>query len=132
MINFSKSKNEPSKKVLIVEDESTLRKAIKKKLEKENFQVFEAGNGVQGLEVAQQEKPDLILLDIVMPIKDGIQMLKELRQDEWGKTAEVIMLTNLSDATKELESFQKGVAEYLVKSDWKINDLVKKIKSKLL
>jgi DNA-binding response OmpR family regulator len=132
MITFNKFKEKPVKKILIVEDESTLRKAIKKKLEKEGFQVFEAANGVQGLDLAQKEKPDLVLLDIVMPVKDGIQMLRELRQDEWGKTVEVIMLTNLSDAKKELESFQQGVAEYLVKSDWKISDLVKKIKNKLL
>lgn len=67
-----------------------------------------------------------------MPIMDGIKMLGELRKDEWGKNAEVIILTNLSDATKELHSYQQGVVEYLVKSDWKIGDLVNKIKEKLL
>lgn len=132
MIGFNKNKKKNGKTILIVEDEGTLRKAIKKKLEKEGFEVFEAANGAKGLESALQKKPDLILLDMVMPIMDGLKMLKELRKDEWGENAEVIILTNLSDANKEMESFQKGVAEYLVKSDWKINDLVNKIKDKLL
>lgn len=129
--NKSKNNNLPKKKILIIEDEKTLRLAIRKKLEKEGFEVFEAGNGQTGLSTAIEIKPDLILLDVTMPIMDGIRMLDELRKDEWGKEAEVIILTNLSDANKELESFQKGVKDYLVKSDWKIADLVNKIKTKL-
>lgn len=125
----NKPKN--GKKILIVEDERPLRKAIRSKLEKEGYEVSEAANGLDGVKIAIEEHPDLILLDIVMPVMDGVKMLKELRKDEWGQEVEVIMLTNLTDAVKEMETFQSGVSEYLVKADWKIVDLVKKINQKL-
>ena len=119
------------KKILIVEDERSIRQAIVKKLNREGFQVIEEINGLEGLLLAQKNKPDLILLDIIMPEMDGVTMLKKLRQDKWGKGAEVIILTNLTEATKEVELFKQGVKDYLIKSDWKISDLVKKIKNKL-
>ncbi|PKL72755.1 response regulator [Candidatus Kuenenbacteria bacterium HGW-Kuenenbacteria-1] len=120
------------KRILIVEDEIALLSILHKKLESEEFTVFDAKNGEQGFEIALQEKPDLILLDIVMPVMDGITMLKKLRtESEWGKNAKVIMLTNLSDSEKVAEAMLFGFHSYLVKSDWKINDVVQKVKEKL-
>lgn len=93
--------------------------------------MLEAKNGEEGLEVALREHPDLILLDIIMPVMDGMTMLARLREDLWGKDAKVIMLTNLSDNEKVAETIAHGTYDYLVKSDWKLEDVVKKVRERL-
>lgn len=118
-------------KILIIEDECSLRKALADKFTKEGFMVIEAKDGEEGLKLALKEKPDLILLDIIMPKMDGITMLGKLREDKWGKDVRVIILTNLEDENKVMESVQKGAYDYLIKSDWKLEDVVKKAKEKL-
>lgn len=120
-----------SKKILIVEDEKTLLDVLVNKFNREGFSVSSAVNGKVGLNLALKEKPDLILLDIVMPVMDGMTMIEKLRQDKWGASAPVIILTNLNDADKVTEGIQRGVYDFLVKSNWKINDVVKKVKDKL-
>ena len=117
--------------ILIVEDEVLLLNALRDKLTREGFAVLEAKNGKQGLEIALSEHPDFILLDIVMPVMDGMTMLKKLRGDAWGKEAKVILLTNLSDPEKVFESIAREAYEYLVKSEWKIEDVVKMVRDKL-
>ena len=121
------------KKILIVEDEQDLREALTDKLTREGFSVLAAKNGEEGLKVALDARPDLILLDIVMPIMDGMTMMKKLREEnEWGKNVSIILLTNLS-ATDEIISgiVEDEPAYYLVKSDWKIGDVVKKVRERL-
>jgi len=113
--------------ILLVEDEVSLRQILAEKLRIEKFSVLEASNGREGLELSLERHPDLILLDIVMPVMDGLSMLQELRQDEWGANVPVILLTNLNDSTKEFESMEMGAFGYLVKADWKIDDVVTKI-----
>lgn len=120
------------KSILIVEDEKTLREILRDKLEISKFDVFEAKNGEEGLSISLEKHPDLILLDIIMPVMDGMTMLKKLREDEWGKNAQVLLLTNLTSAEKMTESIEQGVYHYLIKSDWKLHDLIKKIEDKLL
>lgn len=116
------------KRILIVEDEPSLLTILVDKLNREGFSCLEAKNGEEGLKVALREHPDLILLDIIMPVMDGMTMLYELRKDPWGKDAKVIFLTNLSEAEKVAESLSQGVFDYLVKSDWKLEDIVIKVK----
>jgi DNA-binding response OmpR family regulator len=114
--------------ILVVEDESVLRSILLMTLKGEGFFAIEAENGKEGLEVALENRPSLILLDIIMPEMDGIEMLKRLRKDKWGKTANVILLTNLGDSD-DIENAKKyGVTDYLVKSDWSIDELTKRIK----
>lgn len=123
-----------NKKILIVEDELSLRNALRDKLSRENFAVLEAKNGEEGLEVALREHPDLILLDIIMPVMDGMTMLKKLRyENEWGKTVPVIILTNLTSDNEERmrDITNTEPSYYLVKSDWKIEDVVAKIRERL-
>lgn len=120
-----------SKRVLVIEDEPLLTKALHNKLHHEGLIVLEGADGQQGLDIALKEHPDLILLDIIMPIMDGITVLKKLREDAWGKTVPVIILTNLSDAEKLIESEKNGVTDYLIKSDWKLEDLTVKIRQTL-
>src|SRR3990167_6145262 len=119
------------KTILIVEDEISLLNALRDKLTREGFSTLEAKNGEEGLEVALREHPDLILLDIVMPKMDGMTMLRKLREDLWGKSAKVIILTNLSDKEKMAEALEQKLHKYLVKSDWKIEDVVAKVREQL-
>jgi len=119
------------KTILVVEDEQLIQKVLCDKLREEGFLVLEAINGQEGLEVAESKHPDLILLDIIMPVMDGITMLKVLRQDSWGKDANVMLLTNLTEQEKVSEAIALGSFDYLVKTDWSLADVVKKIKEKL-
>lgn len=119
------------KKLLIVEDETALLRALNNKFTKEGFDVIDAKNGEEGLEKALKNEPDLILLDIIMPIMDGLSMLKELRKTTWGKQAKVLILTNLSEAHKVEEAMNSGVYDFLIKSDWSLEQLVEKVKAKL-
>jgi two-component system alkaline phosphatase synthesis response regulator PhoP len=120
------------KKILIVEDDVLLVKAISYEFEQENFEVFTAGNGEDGLAMAEQHLPDLILADINMPKMDGLAMLKALRATDWGKNMLVIMLTNYSDEQRVLEALSQKAFYYLVKSDWDLSQIVAKVKEKLV
>jgi CheY-like chemotaxis protein len=121
-----------NKKVLIVEDEAPLRNAVADILAFEGFTVFQAKNGQEGLDLALKEHPDLTLLDLMMPVMDGLTMLEKLRQDpEWGSGAAVILLTNINDPEKVAQATEAGSYDFLVKSDWNIEDVVKKIKLRL-
>lgn len=121
-----------NKKILIVEDEAPLRNAVSDILTFEGFTVFQAKNGQEGLDISLKEHPDLILLDLMMPIMDGLTMLEKLRQDqEWGAAAAVILLTNINDPEKVAQATEAGSYDFLVKSDWNIEDVVKKIKGRL-
>src|SRR6266568_7326284 len=111
------------KTILIVEDEDVLRYLLVEMLGSEGYSTYQAGNGKVGLELALKHHPSLILLDIIMPIMNGVEMLKLLRQDAWGKTAHIILLTNLSDAEGIESAKAYGVTDYLVKSDWSLENL---------
>lgn len=120
-----------NKKILVVEDEPSLLGALRAKLTQEGFDFIEARNGQTGLEQALKEKPDMILLDIIMPVMDGLTMLGKLRENAWGKTVPVIIITNLSDDEKVMEAVKQGSYDYLIKSNWSIAEVISKIKEKL-
>jgi len=117
--------------VAIVEDDETLANTLGDELQDAGYKVIKALNGREGLTMVIKEHPDLILLDIIMPEMDGITMLNELRNDDWGKSVPVIILTNLSEANKVAKAFVKGAFDYLVKSSWKLEDVVEKVDEKL-
>jgi len=120
------------KKILIVEDEDGLRDIIASELEKEGIAVLHAKDGQEGLELAFQEQPDLILLDVLMPNVDGLTMLEKLRQNRWGKNAKVIILTNAeNDVEKVAKALNNDVFEYLVKSRWSLDAVIDRVKEKL-
>lgn len=119
------------KTILIVDDEQPLLDALEFKFEQEGFTVLTANNGEEGLSTALAKRPDMILLDIIMPKMDGLTMLGKLRENVWGKTAKVIMLTNLSDWSNTSKAVEHDVHDVLVKSDWKISDVVTQVKKKL-
>jgi DNA-binding response OmpR family regulator len=122
---------ENKKIILVVEDEAPLRHALIEKLFHEGFEVLNAKNGEEGLETALLKHPQVILLDILMPKMDGMEVLRKLRADAWGKTAHIIMLTNLNDNERVAEAMKNHAFDYFVKSDVKIQEVVDKIKEKL-
>jgi DNA-binding response OmpR family regulator len=119
------------KQILVIEDEDSIRTALVDKIVFEGFNALEARDGQEGLKIALKKHPDLILLDIIMPRMDGLTMLKKLREDKWGEGVPVILLTNLNDSEKIFEAMDSGVYDYLVKSNWEIDDVVKKAREKL-
>jgi len=119
------------KKILIIEDEKTLLEVLSSKFRKANFEVLEAQNGEEGLEKALKHHPDLILLDIVMPKMDGMEVLEKLRQDAWGRDVSVILLTNIADTDQVANATKYQVYDYLIKTNWKIEDVVNLVKEKL-
>jgi len=120
-----------NKKILIVEDELILLQALSLKLKEENFEVLNAHDGLEGLEMAEKYLPDLILLDIYMPKMDGLTMLEKVRSTPWGKDIPVIILTNSNGKEKLAEALSHWVFRYLVKSDWDLEQIVEKIKEGL-
>lgn len=121
-----------AKKILVVEDELALSQMLSDKFTAEGFDVQTAGDGQEGLDKALSWKPDLILLDIVMPRMDGMTMLHKLRADPGGKKTAVILLTNLSDTEDVYDAMANGVYDFLVKSHWDIDELVQEVQTKLL
>lgn len=120
------------KTILIIEDELPMLKALADKFILEGFEILEAKDGAEGLEAAISKKPDLIILDIFMPVMDGKAMFEKLRQDAWGKTVPVIILTNLNPDDKTLDELMKnGPSYYFIKSKWKLEELVGKVKKEL-
>lgn len=121
------------KKILIVEDEESMQEAIKQVLEKHGFATSTASNGEEGLEASLKGHPDLILLDLLMPKMDGMIMFQRLRLDEWGKTAPVIILTNVSPNTDSMINsiLNNNPAYYLIKSEVKLEGIVDKVKEVL-
>lgn len=123
---------EINKKVLIVEDEVAMLKALADKFEKAGFMVLTASDGEDGLTKATNEHPHLILLDIIMPKKDGLSVLKAVRQQgDWGSDVQIIMLTNLNDPDSVSEAALHNVFDFLVKTDWRLDDIVNLAKNKL-
>ncbi len=119
------------KKILIVDDEKVLLELLVSKMKQNGFAAIGARDGDEGLQTALAERPDLILLDIVMPKMDGITVLKKLRQDKWGKNVPVIVLSNLNTAEAVEKSLENGVYDYLVKVDYSLDDLAAIVKKKL-
>ena len=118
--------------ILIIDDEDDIREALRDALAAEGFNILEAKDGVEGLTTALEQKPDLILLDVVMPEMNGIDTLKELRKSDWGKDAKVILLTVLDDADSVFHGVKAGSTDYLIKTNWELKDIVKKIKQQLV
>lgn len=120
------------KKILIVEDEIAYQKLLQDQLLAEGYDVIGANDGKSGLDIAKQEKPDLILLDIRMPVMDGVTMLLSLRKDVYGKSAKVILLSNLEPTEDMMKKIARAKpVHYLVKSDIELLDLLEKVKKQV-
>ena len=118
-------------KILFVEDEPTLQKELNEILKQEGFKILAAFDGEEGLKLAREEKPNLILLDLILPKKDGFEVLKELKADEKMKDIPVIVLTNLEGIGDVEKALSLGAKTYLVKANYELEDVLKMIKDNL-
>lgn len=119
------------KRILIIEDEPDIREAIAESLTDAGATVITAKNGAKGLETALAEHPDLILLDIIMPVMDGHQMLAKLRQDPWGKSVKVIMLTSMDDVQNIGTAHEGNITDYIIKAHSSLDEITKKVRESL-
>jgi DNA-binding response OmpR family regulator len=117
-------------KVLIIDDERVLLESLVQKISEIGYEVLQATNGKEGLEVALDKTPDLIILDIVMPEMDGLTMIKKLRESgDYGKKVKVLMLSNLDPNDKILPTMLKTEpAYYFIKANTSLEDLANKVK----
>ncbi len=118
----------PKKKVIIIDDDENLRFVLADKLKMSGFEVLEAKDGEEGLDQCLKHHPDIVLLDIMMPMMNGIDMLKRLREDSWGKTAEVIMLTVLENAEPIADAMEGGSFTYMIKTKVNADEIAAKVK----
>ena len=116
------------KKILIIDDEESTVRALVDHFRFDGYDVFSACDGEDGLKKIAKVKPDLILLDIIMPKLDGISMLKKLKEEtNEARETPTVMLTNLRTAETVSEALKTGVFDYLVKVDYSLKDLSKKV-----
>lgn len=115
------------KTILLVEDDSFVSDIYQKKIESEGFKIITAENGIEAVKKLKEVTPDLILLDIVMPYMDGMDVLKEIKANEKWKTIPVILLTNLSEKEKIEEAIGIGADDYLIKSHFTPSEVISKV-----
>lgn len=115
------------KKILIIEDDKFLAKMLAKMLEESNHQTSLAVTGKEGIMKATANKPDLILLDIMLPDVDGFEVLKTIKQDQAVKDVPVIIMSNLGQPEDVAQGKQLGAIDHIVKSDFSLDDVVAKV-----
>jgi len=115
-------------KILIVDDDVAIVRVLKGEFEEEGFEVLTAYNGQIGIDKALSDFPDLILLDIVMPVIDGLEVLRILRKDKRGADIPVVVLTNYDEMEKMAKAKEMGAIDFLVKTDWRMQDIMEKVK----
>ena len=115
-------------KILVIDDEPNIVQTLRDRLEMNEYDVITACNGKEGLETALQEKPDVILLDVIMPIMDGHEMLEALRRQPGGEEPSVIMLTARSQTQDISRANACGIDDYIVKP-FDLSELLEKIES---
>jgi len=118
-------------KIAIIEDDSVISQMYRMKFEADGFEVQIANNGKDGVALVQEFVPDMVLLDMQMPIMNGDEALKNIRNEEWGKTVPVMILTNLGEeeAPKDIRSL--GIESYIVKADLTPRQVVERVKTTL-
>jgi len=121
-----------NKKVLIVEDEQQIRTALNKALTTSGFEVVEAEDGEVALEIIKKDKPDIILLDVIMPKMHGIEMLEKLKSsNNEGAAIPVILLTNYADDPRVIEAVKIGKCDLLDKTKIKLSQVAEEVKKKV-
>jgi CheY-like chemotaxis protein len=118
-------------KILIIEDDPLLVKMYMTKFMMEGYQVVTAGDGEQGFAVAKAEKPNFIIMDVMMPKLSGLQLLEMLRADPELKDLPVLMLSNLSQPAEVEKAKQLGVKDFLIKANYTPSQIVEKVREYL-
>jgi len=115
------------KTVLLIEDETALQEAVKMKFKKKGIEVLSAETGEKGLSLLKKKKADLVWLDILLPGIDGLEVLKRIRKAQKTKNLPVLVVSVSSGQEKIRQAFALNVIDYLVKSEYKIDDIVEKV-----
>ena len=120
-----------AKKILIIEDEEVIIDLLQKKIIKEGYQVSIARDGEEGLKIMKEERPDLVLLDIIMPKKGGFEVMEEMQKDTELKKIPLIVISN-SGQPVELDRAQKlGAKDWLVKTEFDPQEVIDKVRKQL-
>ena len=117
-------------KILIIEDDRSLQSALVEVLNQEGYETISAFDGEEGAQKAGSEKPDLILLDLILPKKDGYEVLAELKNSD-GRNIPVLILTNLEEIDNVQKALDLGAKTFMVKSDYSLKDIIEKIKGNI-
>ncbi len=120
------------RKILIIEDDEVLAKTLQEFLSADGFEVTIASNGEMGIKMAEEEHPNLIVLDIILPKKNGYEVIKEIKKESGAtKDIPIILLSNLGDFSDVEKALKLGATTYLTKTDYSLEDVAKKIKETL-
>jgi two-component system chemotaxis response regulator CheY len=119
------------KSILVIEDEADMREAIETALQNADFHVITAENGQEGIDKALQHEPDLILLDLLMPVMGGQEVLKKLREHPYGQRAKIIVLTAMDDIANVGAAYEANISGYIIKTETSLHDLVNKVQTAL-
>lgn len=119
------------KTILLIEDESALQKTIGDVLNQEGFSMLSALDGEVGLRLAIEKRPDVIMLDLILPKANGFDVLKSLKEQEATKDIPVVVLTNLESMEDIQKALDLGAKTYLVKSNYTLEEVVEKVKQVL-
>jgi len=119
------------KKILIIEDDKFLRELITQKLFKEGYEVSEAVDGEEGLKKIKEEKPGLVLLDLILPGIDGFEVLARMREEPTLSSIPVIILSNLGQKEDVEKGLKMGAVDYLIKAHFTPGEIIEKIKAAL-
>ncbi len=117
-----------NKKILVIEDDKFLRELIAQKLLKEGYNISEAIDGEEGIKKVKEEKPDLVLLDLILPGIDGFEVLSQMRADSSLTSIPVIILSNLGQKEDVEKGLKLGAADYLIKAHFTPGEIIDKIK----
>ncbi len=115
--------------ILIIEDDDFFRALVKKKLLSEGFNVFEAVDGEKGIEAIKSKKPDLVILDLLLPNIDGFEVLSQIKSDSNISSTPIIILSNLGQQEDIERALKLGANDFLIKSQFDIDQVVEKIKN---
>ena len=118
-----------AKNILIIEDDDFFRELIRKKLLSEDFDVIEAVDGEKGIEVMRNKRPDLVLLDLLLPNMDGFEVLSKVKLDASISSTPIIILSNLGQQEDIERGLKLGASDYLIKSQFDIDQVVDKIRN---
>lgn len=116
-------------KILVIEDEQILAKVFQEKFEKARYEVKIASDGQSGIDLAKSFKPDVIILDLVLPKKNGFDVLEELKADEDFKPTPIIVVSNLGEDEDIKRALSLGAVDCFVKAQHPINEIVDKVKA---
>jgi CheY-like chemotaxis protein len=132
MMTIAETAKTPAKRILVVEDNEDNRDVVVYRLKSMGYEILEASNGLEALKVTAQSKPDLIFMDLNMPVMDGWEATEALRKTEWGRELPIIALTAHTDEEDRQKAFQVGCDDFVAKPVLNYQAIQKKVQQLLV